>query len=131
MIAGTTLDSFNLLYTKTSSQYVGPVPPEIASLVDQAHIVDPPLLQACASDEAGEAAADEGDGDVVPFPLPLDPLRVGILQVVRQLPLHLEVLVVAVGPEALVALLAVLGPEGVPVDRGREVSVGSHGADST
>lgn len=33
MLAGTTLDSFNLLYTKTSSQYVGPVPPEIASLV--------------------------------------------------------------------------------------------------
>lgn len=33
MLAGTSLDEFELLYTKTSGEYVGPVPPEIASLV--------------------------------------------------------------------------------------------------
>ena len=39
--------------------------------------------------------------------LALDPLGVGIVEVAAELPGHLEVLVVAVGPQPLVALLRV------------------------
>ena len=44
-----------------------PVPgaAEVAALLDDAHVVDAGLLQPRAGDEAGEAAADERDGDVV------------------------------------------------------------------
>ena len=44
-----------------------PVPgaAEVAALLDEADVLDARFLQAGTGDEAGEAAADDGDGDVV------------------------------------------------------------------
>jgi hypothetical protein len=96
-----------------------PVPraAEIARLLDDAHVFDAGFLQPGACDQAREAAADERDRDVVGFRLPLGDRRVRILEVVRQLALQLDVLGVAVGPQALVALRRVLLAERLLVDR--------------
>ena len=95
-----------------------PVPraAEVAALLDDADVVDARLLEPGAGDEAGEAAADEGDGDVVGLGLALDPGRVGVGEVVGQVVGQLQVLVVAIGPQPLVPLLGVLGLEGLFVD---------------
>jgi hypothetical protein len=96
-----------------------PVPraAEVAALLDDANVVDPRLLQPSAGDETGEPATDEGDGHVVGLRLPLGDRRVGIVQVMGQLILQLDVLVVAVRTEALRPLLCVLLLEGIEVDR--------------
>ena len=70
----------------------------------------PASTRRAAVDEAGEAAADEGDGDLVVERLALGPRDVGVVEVVGEPPVELEVLVVAVGAQALVALAGVGGP---------------------
>ena len=65
----------------------------------------------------GEAAADERDRHLVEARLALDPLDVGIVEEVGEAAGRLEVLVVAVGPQPLVALLAVPGPQRLAIDR--------------
>ena len=64
-----------------------------------------------------EAAADQRDGHLVEPRLALDPLGVGIVEHRGEPARRLEVLVVAVGPQPLVALLAVLDPQRVVIDR--------------
>ena len=95
-----------------------PVPgaPEVATLFDDAHVGVTGLDQCCAGHETGEAATDECELDLVGERLALDTVGVGIVRVAGEGAGHLEVLVVAVGTEALVSLRAVSGVDGVPVD---------------
>ena len=93
-----------------------PVPgaAEVAALLDDADVVDARLLQPGAGDEPGEAAADERDRDVVGDRLALGDGRVGVLEVVGELVLQLQVLRVAVGPQPLVPLLRRTSPSAPP-----------------
>ena len=97
-----------------------PVPgaAEVAALLDDPDVVDAGLVQLGAGDQPGESAADEGDGDLVDQRLALGRLDVGILDVVLEDPGDLDVLLVAVGPQPLVAFLAVLASQCVAVDLG-------------
>ena len=71
-----------------------PVPgaAEVAALLNDAKVVDPGLREPCAGDQAGEPAADDRDGDVVGQWGAVDRLRVGVVEVVREWPRHLDVL---------------------------------------
>ena len=100
-----------------------PVPgaAEVAALLDDADVVDAGLLQPRAGHEPGEAAADDRDRDVVGLGIrAARPGVYGIFQVVIETAFDLDVLLVAVGAEALGALLGVLLFEGFFVD-------GAHG----
>ena len=83
-----------------------PVPgaAEVAALLDDADVVDAGLAEPGAGDQPGEPAADEGHGDLVDQRLALGGFDVGVLEVVGELAGHLDVLLVAVGSQALVAL---------------------------
>ena len=96
-----------------------PVPraAEVAADLDDPHVVDARLLQPRAHAQPREAATDQRDGHVVEPRLALDPLGVGIVEHRGEPARRLEVLVVAVGPQPLVALLAVLDPQRVVIDR--------------
>ena len=98
-----------------------PVPraAEVAALLDEPDVGDPGLLQAGAGEQPAEASADDDHLDLIGDRVALDRLDVGIVDVVGEAALHLDVLVVAVGPQPLVALLAVLGPQGIGVERQR------------
>ena len=87
-----------------------PVPgaADVAAALDDAHVVDAGLLEPGAGDEAGEAAADDRHRHLVVQRLPLDPLDVGVVEEVGEATGRLEVLVVAVLAQALVALGPVL-----------------------
>ena len=64
-----------------------PVPgaAEIAALLDDAHILDAGLDQPRAGDQAREAAADEGEGDVVGLRFARREGRVGVVEIVGEL----------------------------------------------
>ena len=96
-----------------------PVPgtAEVAGLVDDADVVDPGFLDPRARHQAREPAADERERDVVAQRLALDDRHVRVVEVVTELVGQLDVLVVAVGSQPLVALGGVLLLEGVDVDR--------------
>ena len=79
----------------------------------------PASLQAGAGEQAAEAAADDDDVDLVEQRVALDRLDVRVLEVVGELARDLDVLLVAVGPQALVALGAVLLAQGVGIERRR------------
>ncbi len=83
-----------------------PVPraAEVAALLDDSDVLDTSLLQPRAGHETGEPAADDRDRHVVGFRLSGDDRHVGVLQVVIEVALDLEVLVVAVGAKTLGAL---------------------------
>ena len=88
-----------------------PVPgaAEVAALLDHADVFDAGLAQARAGEQPAEAAADDDDIDLVGQRLALEArLDVRVLDEVRELAVDLDVLLVAVGAEALVALAAVL-----------------------
>jgi hypothetical protein len=97
-----------------------PVPgaPEVAALLDDAHVPHPRLHQPCAGDQPGETTAHEGEGHMVGLRLALFERGVGIVQIVGEPPRDLEILVVAVRPQALVPFGDVLGQQGLLVDRG-------------
>ena len=96
-----------------------PVPraAEVAAALDDADVVDAGLLQPRAGDEAGEAAADDRDRDLVDARRALDRRDVRVVEEVGEPAGRLEVLVVAVGPQPLVALLAVLRVQRRRVDQ--------------
>src|SRR5262249_52523633 len=77
--------------------------------------VDPGLAQPRPHQETAEATTDHDDSDVVREGRPLDGLTVRIIEVVDERVRHLDVLVVAVGTEALVALDTVLLAESLGV----------------
>ncbi len=110
-----------------------PVPgaSEVATLLNDAKVVDARLRESCAGDESGETTADDGDPHIVGQGWAIDRLRVGVLQVGFERTRHLDVLIVAVPPDPLVAFEPVLLAQRVGVEfrrsRGRvSVSV-SHG----
>ena len=107
-----------------------PVPgaAEVAALLDHTDVFDAGFAQARAGQQAAESAADHSDVDVVSQGLSVEAgLDVRVIDEVGELAGDLEVLLVAVVAEALVALLAVLLAEGV----GIEGAVGGdHGAAS-
>ena len=114
------------MYDSTSHAAPGiavPVPgaAEVAALLDEPDVVDAGLAQAGAGEQAAEAAADDQHLDLVGQRLALDRRDVRIVDVVRELAGDLDVLLVAVGAQALVALLAVLLAQRVGIERG-----GSH-----
>ena len=92
-----------------------PVPgaTEVAALLDDADVGDPGVLELGAGDEPGEATTDERHRHLIRERLAWCGLDVRVFDVVGVAAGHLDVLVVAVGPQALVALLVVPGPEGI------------------
>ena len=97
-----------------------PVPgaAEVAALLDDPHVVDTRFVELRAGDQPGEPSADEGDGDLVGEWLALGGGDVGVVDVVLEDPGDLDVLLVAVRPQALVALLAVLASQRLAIDLG-------------
>ena len=96
-----------------------PVPgaAEVAALLDDADVRDAGLDQPRAGHQPRESAADKGEGHMVGLGLPRGERRVGVVQVVREAAFQPQVLAVAVGPQPLVALGAVLGRKRLFVDR--------------
>ena len=95
-----------------------PVPgaAEIAALLDDADILDAGFRQPRGGGEPGKAAADEGEGDVVGLGIARRDRRVGIVEIMGELSLDLDILVVAVGAQPLVALLHVFLAQPLLVD---------------
>ena len=95
-----------------------PVPrtAEVAALLDHPDVGDAGLLQPCAGEQAGEAAADERERHMIVLRFALDDRKVRIVEVVGELILQLQVLVVAVGPQPLRPLLGVPPPQCFLVD---------------
>ena len=91
-----------------------PVPraAEVAALLDDADVADPGVLQTGAGEQTAEAAADDDDVDLVEQRVALERLDVRVVEVVGELPGDLDVLLVAVGAQPLVALGAVLARAG-------------------
>ena len=98
-----------------------PVPgaAEVATLFDDAKVVDARLREPCPRDEARKAAADDRNSDVVDPRRPVEGLRVGITEVVGELSGDLDVLVVPVLPDSLVALHLVFLAQRVGIEGGR------------
>ena len=97
-----------------------PVPgaAEVAALLDDADIPDAGFGQPRGGGEPGKAAADEGEGDVVGLRLARGDRRIGVVEIMRELPRDPEILVVAVGAQPLVALLQIFLAQPLLVDRG-------------
>ena len=95
-----------------------PVPraAEVAALLDDPDVVDAGLAQSRPGEQASEAAADDQHLDLVEQRLAFDRLDVRIVDVVPVLPGDLDVLLVAVGAEPLVAFGAVLLAQRVGVE---------------
>ncbi len=98
-----------------------PVPgaAEVATFLDDADILHTGLAQTRAGKEASEAAADDQNVNRVGQRRASESRRdVGIIDVVAVVALHFDVLFIAVGADAFVALLAILGAQqfGVEVE---------------
>ena len=95
-----------------------PVPgaAEIAALLDDADILDAGFGQPRGGGKPGKAAADEGEGDVVGLGIARRDRRIGIVEIMGELTLDLDILVVAVGAQPLVALLRVFPAQFFLVD---------------
>ncbi len=96
-----------------------PVPgaAEVAALLDDADILDAGFRQPRGGGEPGKTAADEGEGDVIGLRRARRDRRIGIVEIVRELPRDLQILIVAVGTQPLVALLQILLAQPLLVDR--------------
>ena len=96
-----------------------PVPgaAEVAALLDDADIADAGFRQARGGGETGKAAADEGEGDVVGLRIARGDRRIGIVEIMRELPCDAQILVVAIGTQPLVALLQIFLAQPLLVDR--------------
>ena len=107
-----------------------PVPgaAEVAALLDDAYIVDAGLFQSGAGHQAGEPATDERNRHVVEQRVALDRRDVRVVQIRRELAGRLDVLLVAVGAQALVALFEVSGAQRVSVDPSRHAPIRSQTA---
>jgi hypothetical protein len=79
---------------------------DVTALLDQPHALHPGLPQPRAGDGPGEAAADDGDGDLVAARLALG----RVVDETGELALRCDVLVGAVGAQPLGALERVLLP---------------------
>ncbi len=96
-----------------------PVPgaAEISALLDDTDALDPAAAQLRSRHQAAEAAADDKHVDFVIQRRPREPgLHIGIVDVVAKVALHLDILVIGVGPQARVALLSVFGAQCVGIE---------------
>src|SRR5258708_7557965 len=94
-----------------------PVPgsADIAGLVDDAHVVDPGFLQPCGCEQSREPGADHRDGDaLVSGPSLLD-RHVRIVDIVGERSGRMDVLVVAVRTQPLLALPAIPPAPSFPI----------------
>ena len=96
-----------------------PVPgaAEVAALLDDADILNAGFRQPRGGGEPGKAAADEGEGDVVGLRLARGDRRIGVVEIMRELPRDPKILIVAVGAQPLVALLQIFLAQPLLVDR--------------
>ena len=96
-----------------------PVPgaAEVAALLDDPDVLDANFRQPRCGGEPGKTATDESEGDVIGFRRARRDRRIGIVEIVRELPRDPQVLIVAVGTQPLVALLQILLAEPLLVDR--------------
>ena len=95
-----------------------PVPgaAEVAAVLDHADALEAGFAQARRGQQPAEAAADDGDSTSSISGARVNRLDIGVVDVVAELGLHLDVLRVAVGAQALVALGAVLLVQGVGIE---------------
>jgi hypothetical protein len=96
-----------------------PVPgaAEVAALLDDPNIPDTGFRQPRGSGEPGKAPAEESEGDVIGLRLACGDRRIGIVEIMRELPRNAEILVVTVRAEPLVALLQIFLAQPLLVDR--------------
>jgi hypothetical protein len=93
-----------------------PGPAEAATLLDDEKVVDTGLSQPGPGDEPGETASDHDHGHGVAPGRPFHPADVRIVEVMGIWAGDLDVLVVGIRPEPLVALAPVAVAEGVRVE---------------
>src|SRR5262249_22040489 len=95
-----------------------PVPgaAEIAALLHDTNVRNARFDQPRASDEAGDAAADKSEGDMIEQRLAVDRLGVRVLLVMRELALEPQILRIAVRAQPLVALGKVFRQQRLLVD---------------
>ena len=96
-----------------------PVPgaSEVAALLDDADILDPGLAQTRRGQEAAEAAADDHHVDRVGERLAGEAgLDIGIVDIVAEVGGDLDVLVIGLGAQPPVALVAVLLAQGIGIE---------------
>ncbi len=98
-----------------------PVPraAEVTALLDQTDVVDAGLPEPGSGEQTAEAAADDQHLDVVVQRAAFERRHVRIVEVALVLAGDLDVLLVAVGAQTLVALLSVLLTERIRIERGR------------
>ena len=96
-----------------------PVPgaAEVAALLDDPHVLHAGLAQPGADQQAAEAAADDGHLHLVEQRRAFLHFHIRVVEVVRELTLDLDVLLVGVGAQALVALGLVAVAQQVGVER--------------
>src|SRR5690606_5153057 len=106
-----------------------PVPraADVAAALDDVQVLHASLAQPRADAQAGEPATDDGDVDVVAHRVPLVRGGVWIVEQVGVTTGGLEVLVVAVGPDPLVALDPVTLPQDVVIGGGHGRTVPAPG----
>ena len=92
------------------------MPPKSPPDSDDADVLDPGLAQARAGQQAAEAAADDYYSTSSVSGARLNGLDVGVVQIVGELAGNFDVLRVAVGANALVALLLVFLAQGVRIE---------------
>src|SRR3546814_15133773 len=114
-----TLFPYTTLFRSTSNARIAiPVPcaAEIAALLDNANIVESGLAQFRANHQPADAAPDDGDFDMIMQRCAHDGLDIGVVGVVRELRLCLNILLVPVRPPPAVAFIdrktGVLGKRG-------------------
>src|SRR3546814_11187121 len=107
-----TLFPYTTLFRSTSNARIAiPVPctAEIADLLDNANIVESGLAQFRANHQPADAATDDGDFDIILQRCAHDGLDIGVVSVVRELSLGLNILLDLVRPQPLVASVGVTG----------------------
>ena len=106
-----------------------PVPgaADVATSLDDRHVVDPRLLEAGTSHEPGEPSPNDGHGDVLVDGVTRLDLHVGVIEEVCESPRWFEVLLIAFGAKPLVALKAVAPRKLVVIDRRRQTNCGAGG----
>src|SRR5205085_3481414 len=96
-----------------------PVPrsAEVAAFLDHTDVFDAGLAQSSPREQPTESATDDHDVDSVGQRLPVERFDVGIVDVMGEGVGDFDVLLVAVGPEPLVPLFAVLASQSVRIER--------------
>ena len=100
-----------------SARIAVPVPgaAEVATLLHHADIFEPRIAQPGCRQKAAETAADHTHLDMIRNRIARHQLAVGILDEMGEFAHHVHILVVPVGPQALVTLCTVLAAQGIGI----------------